>query len=239
MPINDPVGYWAFEEGTGTTTADASGNGNTGTLSGPPTWTTGKIGSYSLLFAGTEGVQVGSSSSLSIATYTLAAWVKITAGHINDNFSAIIEHDRFGPNWYSLWKSGHGPQFHFRSRNDTVEFTTTISDSIWYHVAATYDNSTGAYVIYLNGAQDGSGTFTIDQSANNAVLSIGQNNVGDEDIFGTIDEVRVYNRVLSSTEISDLYAFTGAAAAPAWGWGPDGAQVIYPRSPRAIGGSPQ
>src|SRR3989344_2045736 len=43
-PTNGLIGYWAFEEQSGTTAGDSSGNGNTGTLVNGPTWTTGKVG---------------------------------------------------------------------------------------------------------------------------------------------------------------------------------------------------
>jgi len=39
-----PVAHWKFDEGSGTTAADSSGNGNTGTLLNSPTWTTGRVG---------------------------------------------------------------------------------------------------------------------------------------------------------------------------------------------------
>src|SRR3989344_8923137 len=43
-PTNGLVGYWTFDETSGTTASDSSGNGNTGTLTNGPTWTQGKIG---------------------------------------------------------------------------------------------------------------------------------------------------------------------------------------------------
>jgi hypothetical protein len=58
------VAYWKFDEGTGTTTADSSGNGNTGILTNGPLWTAGRIGN-ALYFDGIDdNVTVADSNSL-------------------------------------------------------------------------------------------------------------------------------------------------------------------------------
>ena len=74
------VGAWGFSEGSGGTTADGSGNGNTGTITGA-TWTTqGRYGN-ALSFNGTSNVvRVPSSASLNLTTgMTLSAWIRPTA----------------------------------------------------------------------------------------------------------------------------------------------------------------
>ncbi|OGG01584.1 hypothetical protein A2Z33_04545 [Candidatus Gottesmanbacteria bacterium RBG_16_52_11] len=67
-----PVGEWEFDENTGTTANDTSGNGKTGTLTAGPVWTTGKIGS-SVRFDGTDDfIDVGSGPS---TVKTVSFWV--------------------------------------------------------------------------------------------------------------------------------------------------------------------
>src|SRR3989344_4445776 len=51
-PTNGLIGYWNFDEGSGTIAEDSSGNGNTGTLVNGSTWTTGKVGSGAVSFDG-------------------------------------------------------------------------------------------------------------------------------------------------------------------------------------------
>src|SRR3990167_8862308 len=76
-PTSGLVGYWNFDEGSGATVADSSGNGNNGTLSGGPTWVTGKVGSGALSFDGTNDyINIPSSALYDFAgDFTVSAWV--------------------------------------------------------------------------------------------------------------------------------------------------------------------
>ena len=74
------VAYWKFDEGSGTTAADSSGNGNTGTLINGPLWTAGRVGN-ALFFDGIDdNVTVLDSTSLHLSSsFTLSAWVNPTS----------------------------------------------------------------------------------------------------------------------------------------------------------------
>src|SRR5439155_10205 len=73
------VGYWRFDEGSGTITGDASGGGNAGALINGPTWTTGRLG-QALSFDGVGAyVQIGHTSSLDAYPLTVAFWMKTAA----------------------------------------------------------------------------------------------------------------------------------------------------------------
>ena len=70
------IGHWKFDEISGTTATDSSGNNNNGTLTNGPTWTTGKINN-ALSFDGTDDyVNAGNPPSLNLtSSFTLSAWV--------------------------------------------------------------------------------------------------------------------------------------------------------------------
>ena len=71
------IGYWKFNEGSGTTVEDSSGNGNDGTINGDATWTTGKNGG-GLDFDGLDDyVDVGDIDLTD--AFTIAAWIKISS----------------------------------------------------------------------------------------------------------------------------------------------------------------
>lgn len=75
---NYDAAYWKFDEGSGKSAADSSGNGNDGTLANNPTWTTGQVGS-ALSFDGVDdSVTVSSSNSLKIQEHTVSFWIKFT-----------------------------------------------------------------------------------------------------------------------------------------------------------------
>jgi hypothetical protein len=89
---------------------------------------------------------------------------------------------------------GHGP-------NSDVSSSTAISPNIWYHVAATYDGSVGR--LYINGAEDANGRQSFDTRMTPFFVRARSDLSAFVD--GAIDEVLVYNRALSPSEIMGLY----------------------------------
>jgi len=84
------IGEWLFDEGSGTTARDTSGNGNDGTISGA-TWTSG-INGNALSFNGAAQVSLGSSAALNPANFTITAWVK--PGDISGSYNYIYSNTR-------------------------------------------------------------------------------------------------------------------------------------------------
>jgi YD repeat-containing protein len=214
------VGWWKFDEGTGTSAADSSGSGNTGTLLNGPTWTTGQIGAGALTFNGGTGeVAVSASSTLAnlYATgLTVSAWIKPT-GAGGGGAGRIVDKDNQGAGWFF---SMSGPTVvKFVSDQDAKGVTslvssTPISLNTWQHVLATWTGTAGGknMDIYINGVKsdgaitDGTGPEASDQAT---PLTIGNRQVDKARGFaGAIDDVRIYNRVLSASEIQALAAST-------------------------------
>lgn len=201
------VGYWMFENNA----MDSSDYGNDGTISGSPEFVNGKMEGIALEFnTSLDFVTIPASPDFSITSLTLAAWVKIPQS-IPSGWRNIIEHNRWGNNWFGLWKSANGNKFHFRWANEgyaTSDFNSTISPDLWYHVAATFNAIEKTARLYLDG--------NIDKTIQNAdvpepvtaELRIGLNLDDIEDFNGIIDDVRVYNRVLSDIEINELLTIT-------------------------------
>ena len=71
------VGWWRFDEGTGTTAADSSGNGNDGTFNGDPQWVVGYFGG-ALEFDGSDDyIDCGNDPSLDLTKWTITFWLKV------------------------------------------------------------------------------------------------------------------------------------------------------------------
>jgi hypothetical protein len=204
-----PVAAYSFDEGGGTIAADSSGNGNTGTIGGA-TWTiSAKYGS-ALSFSGSNWVTVNDSASLDLSSngVTLEAWVYPTTAFAGWTTVVLKEapHDLA----YSLLLYGESgllrPEMYVRTSAGTlagVQGAYGLPLNAWSHVSGTYD---GVNVqLYVNGYLNLS--QVVGPSAAGSVvtsaepLRIGGNSIWGEYFVGSIDEVRVYNRALSQTEI--------------------------------------
>jgi glucose/arabinose dehydrogenase len=195
------VGAWAFNENQGTTTADASGNGNTGTLLGA-TWTTQGRYANALAFNGTTSqVRVADSASLDLTTaMTLSAWIMPTA--TQNGWRTVLQRqtDAYFLNASSdagALRPAGGTTLGATTR--VVYGPTANPVNAWTHVALTYDGTTVR--LFVNGTQVATTAATGTIQATDNPLWIGGNNPYGEYFTGLIDEVRIYNRALTATDI--------------------------------------
>jgi Concanavalin A-like lectin/glucanases superfamily len=199
------IAAYGFNEGQGTTTADATGNGLTGTLSSATWVPTGRFGS-ALNFTGQSAsrVTVASSPLLQFATaFTISAWVNprvtqsaeptIVAKEISGRLSFVLysKGSGIGPNTYAFVGGNYR----------TVASPSMIPANTWTYLTATYDGS--ILSIYVNGELIQSTLVGGNFVAGTGALRIGNNAVfSNEGFNGQIDEVRVYSRALSLSEIA-------------------------------------
>ena len=196
------VAHWKFDEGTGYVAGDVSGNNNTGTLANGPTWVSGVAG-HALLFDGTDD-SVDVLSSLNLANiFTLSAWVN-PATTFTDFRAILVKNYK-----YYLYSSvagycGNGsPLGGFAEiTNNTVCQPGPLPINAWTHLALTSDGS--KLTLYRNGATVATGSVSETLSPTAGSLQIGASQYG-ENFQGLIDEVSIYNRALSTTEIQAIY----------------------------------
>jgi len=196
-PITGLIGWWNFDEGSGTSAADSTGNGNTGALQNTPTWTTsGKING-ALTFNGTNQ-EVDTASIAGITnTFTVAFWEKtsVTSGQViwQMGGSAVCKVDY----------SGHNIGCTVQANTATTIAATAIDDGNWHHIAYVVNNTTQN--LYVDGVSKATGTETPAGLPNTSCFG-GGNCWGTSSWFnGTIDDARVYNRALSASEVWRLY----------------------------------
>ncbi len=201
-----PVGLvaaYGFNEASGLTAHDSSGNGNTGTVAGA-TWTaSGKLGG-ALSFDGTaSAVNVASASSLDLGSaMTLEAWVYPTTSALS--FRAVVAKN-YGYYLYASVAGYCGNGMPLGGFQETAASSATscaaqaLAVGAWTHLAVTYDGA--SVVLYENGAEVATAATTGAILGTTGSLQIGASQYG-EHFAGSLDEVRIYNRALSAAEIA-------------------------------------
>lgn len=220
-----PVGWWKLDEGTGTATADSSDSGNNGTLVNSPAWVTGRVGPFALSFTGTTPyvsvTNSGNLNNLYQSGMTVTAWIKpVNAG--GGGRGRIIDFDNNAGGWFFCMYTSSTIQFLSDEFDTTAAYrvsSSAITLNSWQHVAATWDGSAfgGNIHLYVNGAAADSSTIVNGvgaQSGESGIpFTIGNRTVDSARGFnGSIDDVRVYNRILSAAEIQELAATTTPTA---------------------------
>jgi hypothetical protein len=197
------IGYWSFDEGAGTTAYDRSGYGNNGTLYNSPTWTTGQVGG-ALSFDGVNDY-VQTTLSSNFLPLTIVVWYK---PNVNNGERSIVDSDisgQYGQSIIQGYNTGDNTidiEYHDGWYNSSFQVNT----GTWYFVSGVFIS--GKISLYVDDNFIGSQTFT-QGSLNGDNFRIGRHNAGDPQWFnGLIDEVRIYNRALSDSEIQAIYNAT-------------------------------
>jgi VCBS repeat-containing protein len=196
------VAAYSFDDGSGTTVADASGNGHTGTISGA-TWSSqGKFGGALAFDGSNDWVTIADTPDLDLTTeMTLEAWV-YPAGTLG-SFKAVVGKQvayRLYAASDSAYCASTGP---LAALDDGItQFTlcapTALALNVWTHLAMTYDGNT--LRLYVNGQQVASAATMQPMGVTTGAFMLGASQFG-EYFPGRIDNVRVYNRALSASEL--------------------------------------
>ena len=205
------VAAYSFDEGIGTTATDSSGNGGDGTINGA-SWTTQAQFGGALSFNGSSSfVDLGNPTSLRLAgSATWSAWVYATGNPPDDGqIIAKSEHGGGTGGWQLKTSPDTGPQTFAIAvspdgNTETTRYSRTVrSLNTWYYVAGVYDASAQTLHIYVNGNLDDGvlrGTIPATQFDPARNAAVGRRSGGFY-FQGTVDEVRVYNRALTQSEI--------------------------------------
>lgn len=209
---NGLVGYWTFDgkDISGGHAVDRSGNGINGytiNISTSTFYGLGRIG-QAFSFDGLDDyVTVGNSINPTAITYS--AWIKIKSFPSASFNSIVTRNDNTDTVYTALGVDNSGKLAIFASAGGgEVSYsgsgTFTLATNTWYHVVMTYDSVSGL-TGYVNGQVDKN--VAAAGSLNTAVreTQIGKDPFAAPTWSGTIDDVRIYNRALSASEVNALY----------------------------------
>ena len=211
QPMQGMIGYWNFDEGSGTVAHDTSGNGYNGTVTGAA-WTTGKINS-ALSFNGPTNVVVTPNIALGNA-YSISTWVNpgvttqgayVRIAETQYNSGLYLGTNSSGTKYKFIVNNGSGATGSCGAAYGCAEGGTITSG--WHLVTATYDGTTAR--LYVDTSQVALDTFNA-PATSNLPLYLGRyyaSNAGGWN--GGIDEVRLYNRALTALEVSSIYNYVG------------------------------
>ncbi len=209
------VAHWSLNEGSGSLINDLTGSGHSGVINGP-VWAEGIDGDC-LHFDGTQDlVTIDDSPDFNVESTTISAWVKFES--FGDDEKIILRDQGAGDPETRLWQMTMFAANEFGVIMSTVnEGTWGIDIRIeadqffnldqWHHVVVTYDGMSRGR-LFVDGALAGEDDSSGPLLAGAQEIEIGGSSYEPNSWFsldGAIDEVRIYSRALTSTEILKLY----------------------------------
>jgi len=223
------VGWWRFEEGSGRIANDSSGQGHTGVLSTGITWTTGEIGdAIEIDGSANHDVDLGMPVELMpTGSMTVAGWIDAQAFKLGGPADDVVISRDQGTSppdhgWALKGSEDCGPELAVlqiaATSSHIVERcgTTVLATGTWYHLAGVYDAEQLEMHVYVDGILDDGmltdsvpgaqhePTVSVDVQIGNANPPTGASSGGANTFDGVLDEVRMYDRALSATEIAAL-----------------------------------
>jgi len=200
---NPPIAWWQFDEYTGSTAYDRSGNDNDGTLQNDTTWAHGKYGSALYFDGDGDSVNIPLSASLPTGFVNSGEWTFVAWG-LRDSTAPASSN--------IFWGSGHKPRINWGGSLGLYGIVDTVytgilstskpADNEFHHVAFVQSASGNITQIYVDGVLKAETTFvSIDSGASSYKLSSG-GNPAQEVWKGKIDEVKIYNYARTQAQIA-------------------------------------
>jgi hypothetical protein len=236
------LAHWTFDESSGTTAADSSGNGLTAMTTSATTWVSGISGNA----ANNPKFTLADSSSLALADgntpFTISLWAKAT---INDDFAVLAGFEGTGSDGdrYSIKVSGGAIQATPGGATASGQIAT-LSNGNWIHIVAVNDPAAGASYMYVNGTQSGAAGSVINLSSTTSEWTMGTYwNSGGYDYTGALDDVQVYDQALSASDVAFLHNNPGSplsavSSPPFENWATANITDIDPSADATFGGNP-
>ena len=224
---SDLVGWWKFDEESGTNAEDVSDTGNDGTLTNmaDSDWVAGKNGN-ALEFDGADDVVlIPADSAYPAGDFSFSCWFKLSSGDTHRTIVASQKYYTAGKDGNWLFKvydsSGANPRLNFASWNGTssllinkfesITFSEGVAPSDWHHAAFVHDDSASTIQFYFDGSTVGSTTAIAGgndlEDASVSGLSVGAQGTTSpiREWAGLLDDIRIYNVALTDANVASIY----------------------------------
>ena len=209
----DMIAFWAFEEGSGTTAQDSTDNNHDGTLTNGAAFNADeKYGAYSIYLDGTDDYMNAGTIDLG-NQFTVSLWTKIPSSGINDlqtlvantasgstqNGMKIYVNSYLTTDRAIIVETANGTTGNYASTG-----TNVFALDQWNHIAVTMDKTNGKALIYYNGTKVSSDSLIRNDFGTNQTVNLGQMTSNNARMKGYLDDVRIYDHLLTASEIDEL-----------------------------------
>jgi len=199
------VAYYPFNGNAN----DESGNGNNGTVYGA-TLTTDRFGNANSAYSfdgNNDYIDCGNGSTINISgSFSISSWCYYSSG-----YSILGKEGGNGSNnGYYLWINPVDKKVHFGFNKDQSEIISLSQIEInkWVHIVGTWDSSSKRISIYINSILDNVNILSGNPLPHSNPLYLGYTSAPwatEFSFIGKIDDIRIYNRAISASEIQEIY----------------------------------
>ena len=214
------VGYWTFNEGSGTTAADSSGNNLTATLSNGVTWATGKVGGAISANGSNQYVTIPAINLSSTSAASVAMWVNRTyTGGAGDVLFEFSNNFNSTNNAFGFFPEGAADcgvpatEISLRGNNGyDVKCYTQPTSGVWHLLVVVYDMSQSAansVAFYVDGVQQTSlsqpySSTNTSTFGNYPTYLFSRGGTGNFS-SGSLSDLQIYNRALTASDVQSLF----------------------------------
>jgi hypothetical protein len=211
IPTNGLVGYWPFNGNAN----DESGNSNNGTVNGA-TLTTDRFGNENSAynFNGTNNwIETNNTiGNFELSNFTISCWINSSGGSFEETYIGKRSAGTWGSYWYGDINPTSRQSSYVLDESGNVIYEglyskSLVDESRWYNIVFTRDGTN--LNLYVNGVADTSMSTTYIQNlSNTAPMTIGARYYNSTPIgffTGQIDDIRIYDRALSGSEVTTLF----------------------------------
>ena len=192
--------------GSGTTWTDLSGNGNNGTLTNGPTYSSDNGGV--VVFDGVNDFINGVHNTQTNITgnITIECWFRLT--NTRSDWVRIFGKGDSANRTVGLWYNQTSSTFLYQrygSTNMSAQYSSTVSLNTWYHMVGT--SSGNSHILYLNNVQRATSSSGTTFASSTDPYKVGYGNIHTYHI-GNVSNCRIYNRALTPQEIQQNFNAT-------------------------------
>jgi predicted ribosomally synthesized peptide with SipW-like signal peptide len=204
----DLEAYYPFENSAD----DVSGNGYDGTIDGDVSYTSGQVGRAAEFDGDGDTVSTALNVGAGGESTTVAGWLRASQQSVGRNYFAFSNYvDRSHDGFFAIGTNDGDGMFFWTRDPTTTESVRTAAyepafDGDWHHYAGVRDADAEEIRFYIDGELKETAAFPGDVAIRDGDSFFGlMQHYGDRNLTGTVDDVRVYSRALSASEIQSLY----------------------------------